>query len=241
MSSLLTPLADAISQVIEESNKQARRVIASQERQSGKQVFETIKTSDDPKVVKFREFKDTLLAKLEAAETAISDYVKSEILSAGETISDEEMEALKQAHKNAKAKVKAAIDLAKMQPDYNTAWEEALPAMLTFRKGAAVGSTSGTKRPRLDSAKIDGVDFSVTRKSAKGEVTEGVTFTAIALELIKREKAAGAEVKITSADLIAAATSTDENWQSSDSVEFVWTGKTQNYTIVVFPKQTETE
>lgn len=45
------------------------------------------------------------------------------------------MEALKQAHKDAKAKVKAAIDLAKMQPDYSTTWEEALPAMLTFRKG----------------------------------------------------------------------------------------------------------
>lgn len=242
MSSLLSPLADAIAQVIEESNVVARRVIASQERQSGKQIFETIKTSEDPKVVKFREFKEQLLAKLEAAEKATEEYVKAELLGAAETISDEEMETLRQQHRDAKAKVKAAIDLAKMQPDYTSAWEESLPAMLTFRKGGSVGAATGIKRPRLDSAQINGEAFSVIKKNAKtGEVTEGVTFTAIALELVKREKANGSDVKVTSADLVAAAAATDANWQSSNSVEFVWAGPSANYTLTVFPKQVETE
>lgn len=240
MSTLLAPLAEAIGTIAVEANKIASRVAAANEKQSGKLIHEAIKTSEDPKVVKFREFEEATLAKVEAARKQVEEYVKATQVPAGETISDEELETLKAQHKDMRAKVKAATDLAKMQPDYTEEWLKSLPEMLTFRgnTGKASGSQTGVARPRLSGVKIDGVDFVSTKKDKDGNVVPSVTFTAVAAEIVKREKAAGAkDCALTAADLFAAAEATNSDWRNAASVEFSYAGKTANYMLTVFPQQ----
>ncbi len=242
MSTLLTPLAEAIASIAVEANKIATRVSAANEKQSGKLIHETIKTSDDPKVVKFREFEDAALAKVEAARKQVEEYVKATLIPTGETISETELETLKSQHKDMRAKVKAATELAKMQPDYTEEWLKSLPEMLTFRgnTGKSNGSQTGIARPRLSGVKIDGVDFVSTKKDKDGNVVPSVTFTAVAAEIVKREKAAGAkDCTLTAADLFAAAEATNSDWRSASSVEFAYAGKTANYMLTVFPQQSE--
>ena len=242
MSTLLTPLAEAIASIAIDANTIAYRVSAANEKQSGKLIHEAIKTSDDPKVVKFREFEEAALAKVEAARKQVEEYVKATLVPAGETISDEELETLKAQHKDMRAKVKAATELAKMQPDYTEEWLKSLPEMLTFRgnTGKASGSQTGVARPRLSGVKIDGVDFVSTKKDKDGNVVPSVTFTAVAAEIVKREKSAGAkDCALTAADLFAAAEATNSDWRNSASVEFVYAGKTANYMLTVFPQQSE--
>lgn len=240
MSTLLAPLAEAISTIAAEANKIASRVAAANEKQSGKLIHETIKTSNDPKVVKFREFEEAALAKVEAARKQVEEYVKATLVPTGETISDAELETLKSQHKDMRAKVKAATDLAKMQPDYTEEWLKSLPEMLTFRgnTGKASGSQTGIARPRLSGVKIDGVDFVSTKKDKDGNIVPSVTFTAVAAELVKRERAAGnKDCALTAADLFAAAEATNSDWRNASSVEFVYAGKTANYMLTVFPQQ----
>lgn len=240
MSTLLTPLAEAIASIAVEANKIATRVSAANEKQSGKLIHETIKTSDDPKVVKFREFEEAALAKVEAARKQVEEYVKATLIPTGETISETELETLKSQHKDMRAKVKAATELAKMQPDYTEEWLKSLPEMLTFRgnTGKSNGSQTGVARPRLSGVKIDGVDFVSTKKDKDGNIVPSVTFTAVAAEIVKRERAAGnKDCALTAADLFAAAEATDSNWRSASSVEFVYAGKTANYMLTVFPQQ----
>lgn len=241
MSSLLSALAPAISQLVEEANTLASRVAASSETTANKLVFEAVQDSDDPVVVKFRQFKEAALAKINEQEEKIYAYVREQLAKkTGDRMTPEEIEAAKATHSDIRAKYRAAMVFAKLQPDFTPAFEASLPEMLSFRGGSSSAGKTGIARPRIAFAAVDGTEVSVLKDTKDGKV-RGTSFSAVAAEVQRLERADGqTECKVTASELFEAAKATASqeghpDWTTATAIEFAYAGKNHNYMIKVHP------
>lgn len=241
--SFLDVLADQIRAMTDEGNAIARKVADSAERSSNKQVHELIKASEDETVAKWREFEARALAKIESERAKVVDYIRANLMpEAGESLTEEQISTLHEKFKGIRTNVSAAVKFSELQPGYTPEWAATLPKLLTFKGNARKATTGGSniRRPRLAAATLEGVEFKGEKKNTKGEVVPSVSFTLLAAEIQKRERAAGnSDAKLSAADLLNAADATDANWQNGTGVEFVYAGKDHNYTVTVIPSDKE--
>lgn len=241
--SFLSVLADQITSLTNQGNTISAKVAASSERSTNKLVHELIKTSDDATVTKWREFEEKALAKLESERAKVAEYVRANLMSdAGETLSQEQIDALHAEFKTLRENVNAAHKFAAMQPGFTPEWAEALPKLSTFKGNASKGASgqSGIRRPRIASITLNGQPFTVEAKNSKGQIVPKATLTGLAAALQKTERDNGnADAKISAGQLLAAIEATDANWQNSTGVDFVYAGKSTNYQITVVPADKE--
>jgi hypothetical protein len=155
-----------------------------------KAVHEALSDPDTtiPYVKEYQSWEEKALAKIEENRAKVAAQYEAEYL---KTLSEEEINALKETHKAKVAAVKAAVGYAKLALGDQVTDEEfaALPALKTARgKTAGQGGTGG-KRPRVNaiayrtSTSEPWTEASEQRENKEGETVTVTNFTVLAKAL----------------------------------------------------------
>ena len=210
--------------------------VASSRVNVGKVVSEIRKESDDPAVVKYRERADKIEAELDRMAKEIEADIKARLVPTSK-MSEEVYEAKKLEWKELKKKADNTLKLAKDLPGYEEKYFEGVTPVKTLA-GGTVGTTSGTKRPRLAFLSIDGAECFTMKKKEDGTEEKSYTFTNAALVISK-----AAKVKVSPSDLSAAAmeAAKTDDLSTVNEVEFSYSVNGQGYMIKANPAQASTK
>jgi hypothetical protein len=140
------------------------------------------KETDDENILAFRNFKEDLLSKLNAAEDKIDAYITATYVKPDDTV---DVEKVKAEHKEL-VKITRTIRQLLEQLDSENA-TVGLPDVKNV-SGRAVSSASGTgtKRPRLSKIVVDGEEVFAMKDEKDGTKTQVTSFTVLAAWLSKR-------------------------------------------------------
>ena len=238
----LPPQADVFAairfmavQAIEAANKIATEVAASRVN-VGKVVSEIRKESDDPEVVKFREWKEKVEAALEEKTKAIEDDIKARLVPTSK-MSEETYELKKAEYKELKKKSDSTLKLSKDLAGYSDEYFKDIPELVTLAGGTA-GAATGTKRPRLAHLTIDGAECFIMKPNKDGQMEKSYTFTNAAAVISKATK-----VKLNPSELSAAAmeSAKTDDLSTVNEVDFFFSVGDKNFRIVANPAQAATK
>jgi hypothetical protein len=207
---------------------------------ASKAIHDIRDNSDDPKVVKFRKFREDHLAKVEEAEKIIQDYIRENLVP--ETMTDEEVEAEKARLKELKSTAQQGRDFFLAQPAVKSLvesgkydFDSVLVPLKGARKSVSKGTGTGSPKPRVKAIYIDGdlVSHEVV-KDGKTEIKS--TFTD-AVKFLSDATKSKVETSTLHSGYFEAAGTTDVN-AAPDSVEYIVTlnnkdGESTHYTILV--------
>lgn len=217
---------DQLVEAIETANGLLVKIQAATGNQDD-QIKAVIETSDDAKLVKYRESKreleeqiETLQAKLANGNASVKEYAKTLLTDT----SDLDVEAAK---KEAAAARKKATDIRKVLVQFASEEEVAaelerlgVPELKSVRGSGVKGSATGVKRPRISAATVDGetvakpdggVDFSFLAKELKTNANDlkSAAFAAAGTDDLNSLEA-GTEVTFTVGDHTVVVTVSDK-------------------------------
>lgn len=195
----------------------------------GKAVHNLRETSEDPEVLKFRDFVEALDAKREAAVQKIHAYIEKNLLQSS-SMTPEEVEEAKTSLKAQRKEINELRGLFLSRAKIEGA-DSLLPEIKGARKSAAAPG-SGAPKPRVASITVDGEEMSHETTNKDGETVVKSTFTDAVKFLSDKHK-----VKVQTSDLHAGYF---ENGgpDSATPVEYVVSvtdkdGKSHNHKVVV--------
>lgn len=234
MSDLIQMILPTIVEKIERGNALAEKHAA-----SATNVNKTLKqaredeNSEIPEVVKYQAYVNDLSEKIHAATEQINGLL-TENLGLGSKFSEEEREKDKTEHAAIRDEVNTATKLLRMQAGGEEALAD-IPSLRNFSGRASSGGGSGAKRPRLDTATVNGEAVFDTREK-DGETIEYVTFTILATHLSKIN---AAKAKVTPKMLQEAAfeTAGTDDLSTVTEVDFTYSVDGENFDVVVYPVQ----
>lgn len=146
-------------------------------------VAEIRNTSDDERIVAFREWKEKADAAILAKETEIDALIKAEMISQ-EPI---DLEAVKAAHKELVGKAKALRTV--LTQFAGEAAIHNLPDLKSLSgRAVSAGQGTGGKRPRLQSVTVNGTPVFSEKTNDDGTKTQVASFTVLAAYLSKDAK-----------------------------------------------------
>ena len=159
------PAVDALAQVVwnlaNELNAEARAAQSAMG-DNAKKIKEVRENSEDPRLVKFREYEEKTLKALSDAREKVNALILSEAdnfgVGSGEVWTDEIATEKKKAFGEKRKNFKAALDTFKSMAGIMGVEVPAEPTILNFSGKEAAASTSGGKRPRFDSVTVNGVE-----------------------------------------------------------------------------------
>lgn len=139
---------------------------------TGKEIREIRETSDDPRLVAYRQFEEAAKAKM-AEEREKADKIARSLSSeaSGEVWTDDDHDRAKDTHKelstSAKSTIKALADMAEVLGEEMPE----LPALLTF--SGAVPKKSGSRPTGISKPRFDGIEVNgqPVRPAASGRPT----------------------------------------------------------------------
>jgi hypothetical protein len=159
------PAVDALAQVVwnlaNELNNDARAAQSAMG-DNAKKIKEVRESSEDPRIVKFREYEEKTLKALSDAREKVNALITSEPqafgVGSGEVWTDEVAAEKKKAFGEKRKAFRGALDTFKSMAQIMGVEVPGEPTILNFSgKEAASGSTGG-KRPRFDSVTVNGVE-----------------------------------------------------------------------------------
>ena len=209
------------------ANAIAKRVAASQG-SFAKDIKDARENSDDEEVVKFREWLEMALAKINENTDAINKrIVEKGIVKGAETLTDEQVKTLKEEHKTHKDAGNKAWDAAETVATILGETMPAKPEVLNLSgKASKGGSGSGTGGRRLRFAKVtvngeEVKNLAAVAQKIKGKTKENVTATDLQKALFET----------TGTDDMSKINDTTFRWTSTDAEKV-----THDFEITVYPK-----
>lgn len=177
----------------------------------GKIVSEIRDNSDDEKVVRFREFKTQLLAKLDEAERTVDAHIKASLMPSTDGL---DVEAAKAAYAPLAAQVKAlhtVVGTFAAQTPAGGVPEGLLTGLLTLKgtQSKASNGESGIRRPRISEITVNGESVFEEKKNEDGTVKHVSNLTVLKLWLDKKYKGHGYTVPVIQ-DLMFGAAGTED-------------------------------
>lgn len=227
---ILDALAATIAEKSEEANAIVERNATVSVKAKDRKAWREDENNDNESVQKYQAYVNDLNAKIMAAEDQINALYDS--LHNVTTVSDEDRAADKETHKSLRDEVTLATKLfTAMGGDTST-----LPTFRNFSGGAGKSGGTGTKRPRIAAATVNGEDVTATRTTKDGEEETFVTFSVLAQTIGK-----DAGTKVTPKMLHEAAfdAAGTDDLSTVAEVAFNFSAEGKSYDVVIFPSQSE--
>lgn len=198
-----------------------------------------------PYVKEYQSWEEKALAKIEENRAKVAAQYEAEHL---KTLTEDEVNALKETHKAKVAAVKAAVAYAKLALGEQVTDEEfaALPSLKTARGKTAGSGGTGGKRPRVNAIAFrtdtsePWTEASEQRESKDGETVTVTNFTVLA-KALKDAYSTKVEVKDLQAAAFEAAGTDDLNTLDGKVIEFAYTVGETIVFIKVQPKTPDAE
>lgn len=202
----------------------------------GKLVHDLRSTSDDPRVVSFREWFEMATAEIERRTAAVDEIIKAELMPASE---DFNVEEAKEQYKALRDSVKAALTFVQTVGGYD-AESFKVPDLQNLRGGSSGGTGQGGKRPRLNRIWVGDDLISKTVKDPKSQEEREVSNFTLAAQHISKAVGAKVEVKDLQQAAFGAAGTDDLSTLGGKVFEYYFEAgegdKRQNFKISVEPK-----
>lgn len=234
------PMLNELGKVILEQIKsdaakanKAHATIAAQE-DSAKAAFELRETSDDPEVVKFRQWFEAANAEIEKRVAAVTDYIKGNLI---KSMSAEDVAAAQATYDAAKTSYESGLNyLVSVHPDAKDeikAWvTQAVPVAGKRSRKASAGTGEGGIKPRVKSVSVNGKTATMTVKTKDGDQDKS-NFTAAAL-MLATDEYAGTKVEVKDLQSAWLSAAKVDDWKNApDTVEFSFSAGEKNFTILV--------
>jgi len=146
-------------------------------------IAEIRNTSEDERIVAFREWKEKVEAALLAKELEVDHIIKAEFIESEPV----DIDAVKAAHKELVGKAKALRTV--LTQFAGEAAIHKLPELKSLSgRAVSAGAGTGSKRPRLQSVTVKGVPVFSTKKEEDGTTTQVASFTVLAQWLSAKER-----------------------------------------------------
>ena len=159
-------MSDAVAQLVEvaagkfaEANAIAEKV-AKSHGSVAKDVRTAREESDHAAVVKYREWYEKAMAKINDETEKINALILSEGIVQGNTMTEDEVKAAKEEHKSLLKAAKELWGSAETVAQYTNAEMPAKPEVLTFsgKPSSQAGGASGGRRLRFAKVEVNGVE-----------------------------------------------------------------------------------
>lgn len=216
---LISEALNTIREQTEAGNAVADKVIHADN--ANKLLAEVRETSDDPEIVKYREFLENAYAQLAESEKKIDDYILSQGM-VDTTPVDVEAETTK--WKEISTTVKAMTNAIKTLPGFDETKLADIPELKSLpgtRKASTSSGGTGVKRPRIASIAVTYPDGTTTDIYETKDGVNNSNLTVLAKSLASTYKRK-VEVKDLQAALFAAAGTDDLNTLDGKPVEFAY-------------------
>lgn len=227
-------LATYREQVAEYNSRQATLDAATGDR--SKAVHELRNSSDDPAVVKFRAWLEKFDKQREDAITKIDAHISENLLPQSD-MSEEDQTKEKEALKELRAEIKEGEKYFLKLPAVKTLEnaENLLPKVSGARKSVSTGTGTGSPKPRITGAYLDG------KLCSHDVVKDGKTIVKSTFTDLVKALSDANKVKVETSDIHKAyleAAKTDDWNAAPDKVEFGYhvtskDGVSNNYTILI--------
>lgn len=220
-----------------QANEKVAKVKASEN--VNETISDLLKESDDEKVVKYREFVDTLENKLLAAEREMTEYVKANLLPQDNDAVDVEAETA--AYKELRDQINGFRKLLSQLPG-GPEFLESLPTLDSLGRGGGSGGGPTGRKPRVTRAFVanaksadDKTEVFQEHKNEDGTVDRKVSLTIVAQHL---SKLSGTKVDpSTIRDHADEVVGTDWKSRNGEPFDFAMAVGDENYIVTLTPSE----